>query len=118
MSKHAAPSKLTVPPPGVHPLARFIFAEMKRLRCTYDEMEARSGVLRSTVKIWRRPTTLPHIPTLEAALGVLGWRLEALPSADTLPLGLRRDLERLAERHAEKLPALNHLPEIPVSAVN
>jgi hypothetical protein len=75
-------------------------------------MEAESGVLRTTVKAWRKETKLPHIVTAEAALGTLGWHLEALPFADTLPAGLRRDLEAVIDRHANDLPALTRLPDI------
>jgi len=39
------PSKVTVPE-RTHPLAKAVFAEMRRQGVTYDELEWRSGVLR------------------------------------------------------------------------
>jgi hypothetical protein len=67
------PSKITVPE-RCDPRAKVVFAEMQRQGVTYDELEHRSGVLRSTFKAWRT-NNKPGLDTLEAALGALGWAL-------------------------------------------
>lgn len=66
-------SKVTVPE-QCDPRAKIVFAEMRRQAVTYDELEWRSGVLRSTFKAWRT-NNKPGLDTVEAALGALGWDL-------------------------------------------
>ena len=78
---------------------------MKRQRVSYDELENRSGVLRSTFKAWRT-NNRPGLDTVEAALGSLGWHVLAVPKPETLPHELRADLERVAAKHATSLPCL------------
>ncbi len=101
------PSRITVPP-RAHPLARFIFAEMNRQGCTYDAMEYYSGVQRSTFKAWRQ-TNLPGLDTIEAAAGVLGWSVLPVPSAKSLPVELRTDLEAIAAKHETSLPCIEFI---------
>jgi hypothetical protein len=100
-------SKITIPE-HCDPRAKLVFAEMKRQGVTYDELEWKSGVLRSTFKAWRK-CNQPSIPTVEAALGVLGWDLVPIPKSATLPAQLRADLEAVAAKHG--LDALPH-PEL------
>jgi hypothetical protein len=90
-------SKITIPE-RCHPLAKVVFAEMQRQAVTYDELEWRSGVLRSTFKAWRT-SNLPSIPTIEAALGVVGYDLLPVPKPDRLDPALRADLEAVAAKH-------------------
>lgn len=94
-------------PERCDPRARVVFAEMKRQGVTYDELEHRSGVLRSTFKAWRS-CNAPSIQTVDAALGALGWAgLLPVPKPETLPAELRADLEEVARKHAlGSLPAL------------
>jgi hypothetical protein len=101
-TKH--PSRITIPP-HAHPLARFIFAEMRRRRCSYEAMEFYSGVLKSTLKAWRQ-ANLPGLDTIEAAAGVLGWSILPVPKAEALPPDLRADLEAIAEKYETSFPAL------------
>lgn len=100
MRRHVAPpprpSKITIPE-RCHPLAKVIFAEMKRQSVTYDELEHRSGVLRSTFKAWRT-NNKPGLDTIEAALGSLGWSLLPVPRHAELPAGVRDGLGALAEQ--------------------
>lgn len=70
-------SKITVPD-KCHPLSRFIFLEMKRQAVTYDQLAARSGVLKTTFKAWRK-NNMPGLDTVEPALAALGFRLEVVP---------------------------------------
>jgi hypothetical protein len=113
MTKHMTPSKLVVPTGAVtHPLCKIVFHEMKRRRRTYDTMEADSGVLRQTLKAWRSTVPLPRFPSVEAALGAVGWEVKALPFASTLPAGLREDLAALVAKHATELPAMFTLSEL------
>jgi hypothetical protein len=100
-------SKITVPE-RCHPLAKAIFAEMKRQGVTYDSLEWKSGVLRSTFKSWRT-TNRPGLDTVEAALGALGWHVLPVPRAETLPEGLRADLEAVAAKHCTAIPALEFI---------
>lgn len=106
MAKNTQPSRITIPE-RAHPLARFVFAEMKRQNVRYDELEWRAGVLRSTFKAWRT-NNAPGLDTIEAALGALGWSVQPVPAKlETLPPELRADLEAVAERHGlESVPAL------------
>lgn len=100
------PSRITIPE-RCDPRAKIVFAEMKRQGVTYDMLEWKSGVLRSTFKAWRS-CNAPSIQTLDAALGALGWAgLLPVPKPETLPAQLRADLEEVARKHAlESLPAL------------
>jgi hypothetical protein len=75
-----------------------VFAEMRRQAVTYDELEWRSGVLRSTFKAWRT-NNRPGLDTVEAALGALGWELLPTPKPEKLDPELRADLESIAEKH-------------------
>jgi hypothetical protein len=101
------PSKITVPE-RAHPLAKAVFAEMKRQGVTYDSLEWRAGVLRSTFKAWRT-SNLPGLDTISAALGALGWDVLPVPKVTTLPDGLRADLEALAAKHCTALPCLEFI---------
>lgn len=103
----ARKSKITVPD-RCDPRAKFVFAEMKRQAVTYDELEWKSGVLRSTFKAWRT-NNKPGLDTIEAALGVLGWNLLPVPKLENIAPELRVDLEALAAKH--HLRAVPH-PEL------
>ncbi len=101
------PSRLSIPD-RCHPLAKVVFAEMRRQNVRYDELEWNSGVLRSTFKAWRT-SNRPGLDTIEAALGSLGWSVLAVPKAETLPAELRADLEAVAEKHGTALPCLEFI---------
>lgn len=98
------PSKITIPE-HAHPLAKTVFAEMRRQGITYDRLEWEAGVLRSTFKAWRT-NNRPGLDTIEAALGVLGWHVLPVPKPETLPSELRADLEAVAAKHGMALPCL------------
>lgn len=108
MGHHNAPaqraSKITIPE-HAHPLAKAVFAEMARQGVTYDDLEWKSGVLRSTYKSWRR-SSIPGLDTIEAALGSLGWHVLPVPKPETLPHELRTDLEAVAAKHGTTLPCV------------
>jgi hypothetical protein len=110
--KTPRPSRITMAP-GAHALVKVTLAEMRRRCRTYEAIEFDSGVLRGTMKEWRKPGKLPRITSLEAVLGALGWGMAALPFASTLPAPLRRDLEALIDRYAAAVPAFQFLPEVP-----
>jgi len=96
LRKYCGPSKITVPEKA-NPLARLVFAEMKRQRISYDELEAMSGVLRCSVKAWRAENQ-PGLASISAALGALGWDLVAVPQFPVLPPEAADALETLG-RH-------------------
>lgn len=97
-------SKITIPE-HCHPLAKVVFAEMRRQGVTYDELEHRSGVLRSTFKAWRT-NNRPGLDTIEAALGALGWSVLPVPDPQTIPADLRSELQAIADDHEIELPCL------------
>jgi hypothetical protein len=87
---------------------------MREHGVTYDELEWKSGVLRSTFKAWRT-NNRPGLDTIEAALGVFNYSVLPVPPADALPAELRADLEAVAAKHGtKKLPVLEFI----ASAVN
>jgi hypothetical protein len=102
-------SKITIPA-HCDPRAKVVFAEMRRQAVTYDELEWRSGVLRSTFKAWRK-NSAPGIHTVDAALGALGWSLLPVPTnPDAFPADLRADLESVAKKHGrDTLPCLEFI---------
>lgn len=97
-------SRVTIPR-HCHPAARIVFEAMREQRVTYDELEARSGVLRSTAKAWRSKNA-PGMTGLEAVLGALHHRLVAVPNVEAMPPELRADLEPLAAKHGADLQHL------------
>jgi hypothetical protein len=68
--KSDQPSRITIPA-GVHPLVALVFAEMARQGITYEEMEIKSGVLRTTIKAWRTHKS-PMLLSIDAVLRALG----------------------------------------------
>jgi len=84
------PSLVTVPE-NAHPLTRLMYQLMKNQAVTYDELEFRSGVLRTTMKS-HRGGTIPLLRSIEALLGSFGWELIATPPLSSLS---ERVLERL-----------------------
>lgn len=109
MARQNIPSRIQIPV-HCHPLAAFVFAEMKRQNVRYDELEWRAGVLRSTFKAWRT-NNRPGLDTIEAALGALGWTVQPVPAKpEMLPPELRADLEAVADRHGlATIPALEFI---------
>lgn len=101
------PSKITIPD-HCHPMAKVVFALMKNQGVTYDELEHRSGVLRSTFKAWRT-NNRPGLDTIEAALGSLGYAVLPVPRASVLPDPIREKVESLAEEWGEIDPLLTSL---------
>ena len=100
-------SKITIPQ-RCHALAKVIFAEMQRQCVSYDELEYRSGVLKSTFKAWRT-NNRPGLETIEATLGSLGWALLPVPTMSQLPASIRDKLEVLAAEWGEINPLLCEL---------
>lgn len=89
------PSKITVPK-HAHPAAKIVFAEMKRQGVTYDELEYRAGVLKSTFKAWRTHNS-PGLESIQAALGALGWEFLPIPKLAHIPADVRAKLAEAAE---------------------
>jgi hypothetical protein len=71
---------------------RFIFAEMRRQSITYVQMADRSGLSRESITAWR-VRNVPDVSSIEAALGVLGFRL-----ADMVETTPKSAEERAEER--------------------
>jgi hypothetical protein len=101
------PSLITVPE-RAHPIAKLIFAEMKKQGKTYSELEFESGVLVTTTKAWRQHSR-PSIESAEAALGALGWSLVPVPRMDRLPEKLQSGIARLSTEWIKEEPILGEL---------
>ena len=111
MVKTTAPqrraSRISVPD-RAHPHAKLVFRLMNEQAVTYDEMEWRANVLRSTLKAWRTSNS-PGLETLSACLGVLGWYYLPVPSEDKLPPAIREGLIALAADYADREPLIAQL---------
>ncbi|MGX9428034.1 hypothetical protein [Bradyrhizobium sp. LeoA1S1] len=90
-------------PERVGPHVKLVFAEMARLRVTYDETEEGSGVRRASIKAWRRKNK-PGLESLEAVLGFLGWDFVAVPRAKVLPDEVRAELQPIADKLGLTMP--------------
>lgn len=90
-------------PDRVGPHVKLVFAEMARLRFTYDETEEGSGVRRASIKAWRRKNK-PGLESLEAVLGFLGWDFVAVPRAKALPEEVRAELQPIADKLGLTMP--------------
>ncbi|WLA63965.1 hypothetical protein [Bradyrhizobium diazoefficiens] len=90
-------------PERVGPHVKLVFAEMARLRVTYDETEEGSGVRRASIKAWRRKNK-PGLESLEAVLGFLGWDFVAVPRAKVLPEEVRAELQPIADKLGLTMP--------------
>ncbi|CCD94624.1 hypothetical protein BRAO375_3660018 [Bradyrhizobium sp. ORS 375] len=90
-------------PERVGPHVKLVFAEMARLRITYDEVEIGSGVRRASVKAWRKKNR-PGLESVEAVLGFLGWDFVAVPRAKVLPDEVRAELQPIADKLGLTMP--------------
>lgn len=91
----ARPSRITIPP-RAHPLVRLAYLLMKNTATTYSECEWRSGVLMQTLKSWRSEKR-PGIASIEAVLGVWGWRLLPCPPLEDVPAHVMQKLEEAGQ---------------------
>jgi hypothetical protein len=96
---YVRPSRITIPRTA-HPLAKLVFELMRRHGKSYDQFEFESGVLRSTAKAWRGGGKLrcnvPSLASIEAALGVFGWRLVPVPPFSSLPPETLEAIEKVS----------------------
>lgn len=112
-------SRITVPQKA-HPFAKLVFEMMRRTNTTYDEMEYKSGVLRSTVKAWRGDN-LPGLDTIAACLGAVGCTLLVAPPRSHVPADIQEKLDALAAEwegrdatFAQLLATVAHAPLVNV----
>lgn len=94
---------VTMPTHGVGAHVKLVFAEMARLKFTYDEVEEGSGVRRPTIKQWRRKNR-PGLESLEAVLNFLGWDFVAVPALEALPADIAGKLVTLAKKIERDIP--------------
>lgn len=87
------PSRITLPD-AAHPLSRLMYQLMKNHAVTYDELEFRSGVLRTTMKS-HRVGKIPTLQSIEALLGSFGWTLMPVPPLSSLPEDVREKLDNI-----------------------
>lgn len=97
------PSTLTIPQ-RVDPRVQLVFAEMRRQNVTYDDVEEKSGVLRTTVKAWRTKNK-PGLESIDAVFGYLGWAFVPIPRERALPPELVAELRPIADRLGLTMPA-------------
>lgn len=96
---YVRPSRVTIPKKA-HPAAKLVFHLMQRWGKSYDQIEYESGVLKSSLKAYRgggklRPNT-PSLTSIEALLGVFGYRLVPCPPLDSLPSKTRAALDDIS----------------------
>lgn len=94
--------RLTIPD-GVGPYVKIVFAEMRRQGRTYDAVEVASGVLRSTVKAWRKKNA-PGLTSIEATINALGWSFVPVPVVEILPPEIVGDLAIIAAKMQARMP--------------
>jgi hypothetical protein len=85
----------TTVPAKCHPHAKGIFALMAKHGVTYDELEWRSGVLKTTIKAWRKQN-YPGLNSLAACYGAFGYQYLPVPPISELPAHIREKVEALA----------------------
>lgn len=77
-------------------MARLVFCLMQRENMGYAELEWRSGILLSTIKSWRNHST-PSLLSIEAVLGVFGYRLLPCPPLAGLPSDVAEQLDAIGQ---------------------
>jgi transcriptional regulator with XRE-family HTH domain len=95
-------ARVTVPE-RVSPHVKLVFAEMRRLGVTYDDVEEGSGVRRAALKAWRHKNR-PSLESIEAALGYLGYDFVPVPRHKMLPKEVQDELGPLAEKLGLTMP--------------
>lgn len=95
--------RITSVPTRAHPLARALYARMGQCRTTYQDVEAASGVKKSTFKAFRT-TNAPGTNSIQAVLNAVGLQALCVPSIDILPAPLAAELRALGERHGIPVP--------------
>lgn len=78
---------------------------MKESGRSYDEVAEASGLLRATLKSWRRHAA-PSYSSIEAAFGAIGYSFIPTPRLEVLPEDIAADLARLAAKMKAELPAV------------
>lgn len=76
---------------------------MKETGRSYDEVAEASGLLRATLKSWRRHAA-PSYSSIEAAFGAIGLSFIPTPRIEVLPGDIAADLARLAAKMKAELP--------------
>jgi hypothetical protein len=84
---------------------KLVFAEMARLKFTYDEVEEVSGVRRATMKAWRKKNR-PSLESIQSVFSVLGWDYVPVAALETLPPDLAGDVVTLARKAEIDVPHL------------
>lgn len=69
------PSKGVVDGRAVHPMIRWIWAEINRQKCSQEDVAQRSGVSASAMRKWRRGDRSPKLNDIEAVVNALGSRI-------------------------------------------
>lgn len=90
-------------PDRVGPHVKLVFASMRRLNKTYDDVEFGSGIRRAALKAWRNKNR-PSLESIEAVLGYLGFDFLPIPRAKVLPPEIVAELRPIAERLEKSMP--------------
>lgn len=80
-----------------------LIAVMKEAGRTYDEVAEASGLLRVTLKSWRRHAA-PSYSSIESAFGAIGYSFIPTPRIEVLRGDIAADLARLAAKMKAELP--------------
>lgn len=90
-------------PDNVSPPVRLLFAQMRILGVTYDDLEEASGTRRATMKQWRRKNK-PNLETLEAAYNAMGMFLIPAPLLEIQPPKIAALMGELAAQMKVSMP--------------
>lgn len=60
---------------AIHPLVRWIWAQMNKQRASQEDIAKRSGVSSSAMRKWRAGVRSPRIMEIEAVVNSLGYQL-------------------------------------------
>lgn len=96
------PRKITIPTRAL-PVVRALYAQMRKMGVTYDQLAAESKVKRSTFVAWRRLNSVTPC-NLQATLRVVKLHALPIPRPDVLPAKLLAELHAIGERHGVPLP--------------
>jgi hypothetical protein len=96
--------RLSIPEKAL-PVAQLLFAAMGAQGLSYDTVAEASGILRATIKSWRRRAA-PTFVSIEAVFNAIGWSFLPCPKIEVLPADIAADLASLAAKMKVELPGV------------
>lgn len=103
MSEQNSVSRQITVPARALPAVRALYARMRDVGMTYDQLEVKSGVKKTTFKAWRGFNSVTP-GNLQATLRAVGLFALPTPRPEILPAALLEELRAIGERHGVPLP--------------